>query len=398
MSSKSKIGVLGASGYTGSELVRLLLRHPQVDIALLTADRRAGQEMREVFPQFSPFVLPKLVSIEAVDWRASGLDLIFCALPHATTQKVVKALLAAAPHTKVVDLSADFRLADTAAYARWYGHEHHAPDLQKEAVYGLVEVHREAIKSARLVANPGCYTTCAQLAAGAAAQGQGDRSRRDRDRRQVGHDRRGQGGEGGMLFSEVSEGFHAYGVGHHRHMAELDQEFSLAAGREVVVTFTPHLVPMNRGILSTIYVRGLGRSPQDLHAILAERLCERAVRACAAVRRDAADAACARLQHDLYRRRPGSHAGPGDRLLGARQSGQGRVRAGGAEHESDARLSRGGGARAGRTVSLKLAFRLGGLCRTSGVALRGGRRVGLTAQGASFIKIPPGGLMPRNVG
>src|ERR1700682_6193111 len=153
---KAKIGVLGASGYTGSELVRLLLRHPNVELALLTADRRAGQEMRAVFPQFSPFKLPTLVSIDDIDWNKAALDLAFCALPHATTQKVISDLLAKAPKTKVVDLSADFRLHDAAAYARWYGHEHHAPKLQREAVYGLVEVHRAAIKKARLVANPGC--------------------------------------------------------------------------------------------------------------------------------------------------------------------------------------------------------------------------------------------------
>jgi N-acetyl-gamma-glutamyl-phosphate reductase len=160
---KAKIGVLGASGYTGAECVRLLLRHPQVEIALLTADRRAGQTMREVFPQFSPFDLPKLVSIDAVDWANCGLDLVFAALPHATTQKVIKDIFARSRTLKVVDLSADFRLADTAAYARWYGHEHLAPDLQKEAVYGLVEVHRERVKTARLVANPGCYTTTSEL-------------------------------------------------------------------------------------------------------------------------------------------------------------------------------------------------------------------------------------------
>ena len=117
-SAKAKVGVLGASGYTGSELVRLLLRHPNVEIALLTADRRAGQEMREVFPQFSPFQLPKLVSIDDVDWKKAALDLAFCALPHATTQKVISDLLAKAPKTKVVDLSADFRLHDVAAYAK----------------------------------------------------------------------------------------------------------------------------------------------------------------------------------------------------------------------------------------------------------------------------------------
>ena len=270
MSDIAKIGVLGASGYTGSETVRLLLRHPQVEIALLTADRRAGQDMRDVFPQFSPFALPRLVSIESVDWRASGLDLVFCALPHATTQKVVQALLEAAPRTKVVDLSADFRLADPAAYQRWYGHEHHCPDLQKEAVYGLVEVHRRKIKPARLVANPGCYTTCAQLPLVPLIRARAI----DLDEIVVdaksGMTGAGRAAKENMLFSEVSEGFHAYGVGHHRHMAELDQEFSAAAGREVIVTFTPHLVPMNRGILSTIYVRGLGRTPEDLHAILAK--------------------------------------------------------------------------------------------------------------------------------
>src|SRR6476620_5978638 len=159
----AKIGVLDASGYTGAELLRLLIRHPGIEIALLTAERRAGQHMRQVFPQFSPYALPKLLAIDGVDWKAQALDLAFCALPHATTQTVIKDLLAAAPATKVVDLSADFRLADTAAYARWYGHEHHAPELQKEAVYGLTEIYRREIRKARLVANPGCYTTCAQL-------------------------------------------------------------------------------------------------------------------------------------------------------------------------------------------------------------------------------------------
>jgi len=269
MAAKAKIGVLGASGYTGSELVRLLVRHPQVEIALLTADRRAGQDMREVFPQFSHLVLPKLVSIESIDWKAAGLDLVFAALPHATTQKVIKDLLGKVPNTKVVDLSADFRLADPKAYARWYGHEHHAPELQKQAVYGLVEVYRDKIKAARLVANPGCYTSCAQLPlvplikAGAI----------DPDEIVVdaksGMTGAGRAAKETMLFSEVSEGFHAYGVGHHRHMAELDQEFSAAAGREVIVSFTPHLVPMNRGILSTIYVRATGdKSANDLHAVL----------------------------------------------------------------------------------------------------------------------------------
>jgi N-acetyl-gamma-glutamyl-phosphate reductase len=270
MASKAKIGVLGASGYTGAETVRLLLAHPRVEIALLTADRRAGQEMRTVFPQFSPYALPQLVSIESIDWARAGLDLVFCALPHATTQKVVTALLAAAPATKVVDISADFRLADVAAYARWYGHEHHAPELQKEAVYGLVEVYRRDIKQARLVANPGCYPSCAQLPLVPLLKAKAIDPDEIVIDAKSGMTGAGRSAKEEMLFSEVSEGFHTYGVGRHRHMAELDQEFSRAAGREVVVTFTPHLVPMNRGLLSTIYVRGRGRTPQDLHALIAK--------------------------------------------------------------------------------------------------------------------------------
>jgi N-acetyl-gamma-glutamyl-phosphate reductase len=268
MPDQAKIGVLGASGYTGSECVRLLLRHPRVAIAALTADRRAGQEMREVFPQFSPFALPKLSSLEAIDWVSEAFDLVFCALPHATTQKVIKDLLGRAPATKVVDLSADFRLAP-GAYERWYGHEHAAPELQKEAVYGLVEIYRKEIAKARLVANPGCYTTCAQLPLIPLLRARAI----DPDEIVVdaksGMTGAGRSAKEAMLFSEVSEGFNAYGVGHHRHMAELDQEFSKAAGREVTVSFTPHLVPMNRGILSTIYVRGRdGHAANDLHVLL----------------------------------------------------------------------------------------------------------------------------------
>lgn len=270
MMTKAKIGVLGASGYTGAELVRLLLAHPRVEIALLTADRKAGQHMRDVFPQFAPYDLPKLISIEAVAWGAIGLDLLFCALPHATTQKVVKHVLADAPSVKIVDLSADFRLGDPAAYARWYGHEHFAPELQKEAVYGLTEIYRPQIKAARLVANPGCYTTTALLPLIPLLGGEAcDPSDIIIDAKS-GMTGAGRAAKESMLFSEVSEGFHAYGVGQHRHMAELDQELSKAAGRDVLVSFTPHLVPMNRGILATIYVRGRGgRSPEDLHDVLA---------------------------------------------------------------------------------------------------------------------------------
>ena len=267
---RARVGVLGASGYTGAELLRLLIHHQGVEIALLTAERRAGQHMRQVFPQFSPYSLPKLLAIDSVDWNKAALDLAFCALPHATTQRVIKALLASAPGTKVVDLSADFRLADPAAYARWYGHEHHAPELQKEAVYGLSEIYRSSIKSARLVANPGCYTTCAELALIPLLRAKAIDPDEIVIDAKSGMTGAGRAAKEEMLFSEVSEGLHAYGVGRHRHMAELDQEFSRAAGRMVIVSFTPHLVPMNRGIFSTIYVRGLKTSAEALHAILSK--------------------------------------------------------------------------------------------------------------------------------
>ena len=270
MPAKAKIGVLGASGYTGAELLRLLLRHPRLDIVLLTADRRAGKPMADVFPQFAPYPLPMLTAIEEANWKALGLDLAFCALPHGTTQKVIADLLMRAPATKVVDLSADFRLADPAAYAHWYRHEHAAPELQKEAVYGLTEVYRPQIKTARLVANPGCYTTCAELALIPLLKAKAIDPDEIIIDAKSGMTGAGRAAREDMLFAEVSEGFHAYGVGHHRHMSELDQEFSKAAGRNVIVTFTPHLVPMNRGILSTIYVRGFKAAPEDLHTLLSK--------------------------------------------------------------------------------------------------------------------------------
>ena len=271
MAAKRRIGILGASGYTGAELVRLLLGHPRVEIALLTADRRAGQAMADVFPQFAGAELPRLVALDEVDWAGAGFDLVFCALPHGTTQTVIKQLLAAAPETKVVDLSADFRLADLAAYARWYGHAHQAPELQEEAVYGLTEIYRRQVKKARLVANPGCYTTTAELPLIPLIKARAIDTGRIVIDSKSGVSGAGRAAKEANLFTEASEGIHAYGVGHHRHMAELDQELSRAAGKEVTVSFTPHLVPMNRGILATIYVetrRKLGA--EDLHAILQE--------------------------------------------------------------------------------------------------------------------------------
>ncbi|MGE4373582.1 MAG: N-acetyl-gamma-glutamyl-phosphate reductase [Xanthobacter sp.] len=264
---KAKIAVLGASGYTGAELVRLLLRHPRVELVALTADRKAGQSMAEVFPQFTPYDLPRLTTIDEVDY--SGVDLVFCALPHGTTQQVIKKLLDTYPNLKIVDLSADFRLQDPGAYEQWYGHPHAALDLQKEAAFGLVEIYREDIRKARLVANPGCHTTTSILPVVPLLEAGAIDPETIVVDSKTGMSGAGRAAKEAMLFSEVSEGIHAYSASGHRHMGELDQEYSRAAGRPVSPMFVPHLVPMNRGIYASIYVRTTGGTAEDLHGVLA---------------------------------------------------------------------------------------------------------------------------------
>jgi N-acetyl-gamma-glutamyl-phosphate reductase len=264
---KLRVGILGASGYTGAELIRLLAQHPQVEMKLLTGDRAAGKPLGTVFPHLAHLQVPTLIKIEDADW--SGLDIVFCALPHGTTQEVIAKL---PQHLKIVDLSADFRLYDLETYAKWYGHAHKAPDLQKEAVYGLTEIERSAVKKARLVANPGCYPTSAQLPLIPlieAKQIELDDIIIDAKSGMTGA---GRAAKEEMLFSEVSEGIHAYGVAKHRHAPEIEQGLSKAAGRPVLVNFTPHLMPMNRGILSSIYVRlAKGVSAADLRATLEKK-------------------------------------------------------------------------------------------------------------------------------
>ena len=255
------VAILGASGYTGAELVRLIATHPAMRIAALTADRKAGQAMGAVFPHLRHLDLPSLTTIDAVDFAT--VDLVFCALPHATSQAVIAGLPRG---PKVVDLSADFRLRDPAVYERWYGHPHQTLSLQAEAVYGLTEFYREEIRAARLVAGTGCnaatgmYGLIPLLSAGVI----------DPDDIIIdlatGVSGAGRSAREGSLHAEVSEGYHAYNVARHRHLAEFDQEFSRAAGRPVEVTFVPHLLPQNRGILATIYVRGDGEA---VHAALA---------------------------------------------------------------------------------------------------------------------------------
>jgi len=260
---KAQIAILGASGYTGAELVRLIARHPEMEIAALTADRKAGQAMGDVFPHLAMIDLPKLVKIDDVDW--STIDAVFCCLPHGTTQNIIAGL---DMNLRVVDLSADFRLADVEAYAHWYGLEHQAPELQDFAVYGLPEFYRDEIKNARLVANTGCYVATSLLPVMPLLE----QKLIDPDAiiidAKSGVTGAGRAPKEGTLHAEVSEGFHAYGVAKHRHTAEMDQEFSKAAGAKVICSFTPHLLPQNRGILATIYVAGEANA---IHATLSAR-------------------------------------------------------------------------------------------------------------------------------
>ena len=256
--SKVRIAVLGASGYTGADLVRLALRHPDVEIAALTANTHAGRKMEQVFPHLAGARLPTLSLNDEVDW--SSIDVVFCGLPHATSQQVINTLPL---HLKIVDISADFRLRDPALYEKTYGNPHAALELQAEAVYGLTEQYREQIKQARLVACPGCYPTAAlTLLLPLVRQGLIDASDLIIDAKS-GLTGAGRALKQNTLFAESGEGMCAYAVAQHRHAPEIEQELSLAAGRELLINFTPHLIPMSRGELVTCYARLTGNNSAD---------------------------------------------------------------------------------------------------------------------------------------
>jgi len=261
-----KVAVLGASGYTGSDAIRLLARHPNVEISALTANSHAGKPMNEVFPHFLSLDLPVLTEWEAVDWTKQ--DAVVCGLPHGTTQEIVAAVLNANPLIKVLDMSADFRLRDNAAYAHWYGHAHRALHLQHEAIYGLTEIYRDKIASARLVACPGCYPTAVLLALVPLVKAGLVDARDLIIDAKSGVTGSGRGLKLASLFSETGEGLSPYSVGTHRHSSEIEQEIGVVAGSSVTVNFTPHLVPMARGELCTCYVRLNGVTADELRATL----------------------------------------------------------------------------------------------------------------------------------
>lgn len=255
------IAILGASGYTGAELIRLIAGHSSMEIKALGGNSKAGQSLASVFPHLRHLDLPDLVTMEEIDF--SAIDLCFCALPHKTSQEVIAKL----PKTlKIVDLSADFRLRDPEEYARWYGNPHAALEQQSEAVYGLTEFYRDEIKSARLVAGTGCNAATGQFALRPLIEaGLIDLDEIILDLK-CAVSGAGRALKENLLHAELSEGYHAYALGGtHRHLGEFDQEFSLLAGRDVKVQFTPHLMPANRGILATCYVKG---DAEAIHAAL----------------------------------------------------------------------------------------------------------------------------------
>lgn len=271
-----RVAILGASGYTGAELVRILSHHPAVELAALTADRRAGKPLSGVFPHLGFVDTPPLQNIEEIDWAGADVDAVFCALPHGTTQKVVAGLLndgaGGKKPPRVFDLSADFRLKDGETYKKWYGHAHEALALQGRAVYGLTEHARPAIAKTDLVACPGCYPTAALLPLIPLLAEKLIEPSDIIINSKSGVSGAGRAEKEASLYSEVTEGMHPYGIASHRHAPEIEQALTDAARWGVTVTFTPHLAPMSRGILSTKYVRlHGGATAVDLHDALSKR-------------------------------------------------------------------------------------------------------------------------------
>lgn len=245
-----RVGILGATGYAGSELVRLLIRHGGVELTMLTSKSYEGQKMSDVYPALKG-VCDIVLSAPDPKTVAENCDVVFTALPHGASKEVIPELYALG--LKVIDLSGDYRYNDQAVYELWYKQPHSSPELLKESVYGLPELHRDEIKNSRLIGNPGCYTTCSILGLtpllkyGAITK---DHIIIDA---KSGVSGAGRGLSVDFHFCECTESMKAYKVATHRHTSEIEQELSLVAGEDIVLSFTPHLVPMKRGIYATIY-------------------------------------------------------------------------------------------------------------------------------------------------
>ena len=244
-----RVGVMGATGYTGFELLRLLASHGEVEFGALTSETYAGKEVGEVFPALAGVIRGRFEKFEPTVFK--GLDLVFCCLPHRVAMNSVPALVDMG--LKVVDFSADFRIQDAAVYTAWYKTPHVCPERISQAVYGIPELYRERIRKAKLVANPGCYPTGAILGLYPLVKARFIRPGSIIVDAKSGVSGAGRKAELSLQFAEVNERFRAYGIATHRHTPEIEQEISAMAGEAIKVSFTPHLVPMTRGILSTIY-------------------------------------------------------------------------------------------------------------------------------------------------
>lgn len=255
MNTPTKVGIVGASGYSGEELVRLLLQHPGVELTAVTSRQSAGQTIAQVFPRFATFPKSKELrfSEPKPDLLAKQAELVFLALPHGVAAEFARPLLEHG--TRVIDLSADFRLKSPDVYREFYGHEHPAPELLRKAVYGLPEVYREEIRTALLVASPGCYPTSILLPLIPLLRaGLIDPAHIIADSLS-GVSGAGRKAEVDYLFVECNESVRPYGIPKHRHLSEIEEQLSQASGRAVVIQFTPHLIPVNRGILTTLYLQ-----------------------------------------------------------------------------------------------------------------------------------------------
>lgn len=260
-----RVGILGATGYAGIETVRLLVSHPEVEITRVVSQSFDGQKISDVYPNLAGVLDIECTSLDSDD-IAANCDVVFTALPHGVSKEVIPGLYEKG--LKIIDLSGDFRYNDVKVYEEWYGEAHPAPELLDKSVYGLCELYRDKIKETRLIGNPGCYTTCSILAlypllkagvvktdniiidAKSGVTGAGRTTKLD------------------FSFSECTENTNAYKIATHRHTSEIEQELSIAAGEEVKVSFTPHLIPLKRAIYATSYANLVKEtSPEEIEKI-----------------------------------------------------------------------------------------------------------------------------------
>jgi N-acetyl-gamma-glutamyl-phosphate reductase len=249
-----KVGIVGASGYSGEELVRLLLRHPQAQLSAVTSRQYAGQTLGQVFPKFSQYALARQLRFSEPnpELLAREAQVVFLALPHGVAAEFAEPLLQAG--CQVIDLSADFRLKSAAVYKEFYAHDHPAPDLLKKSVYGLPEIYRDEIKKSLLIASPGCYPTSILLPVIPLLKAGLIKPDGIIADSMSGVSGAGRKAEIDYLYCECNESVRPYGVPKHRHLSEIEEQLSRVAGGKVTIQFTPHLIPVNRGILTTLYL------------------------------------------------------------------------------------------------------------------------------------------------